>query len=169
MTKYLFKNRGDVQNLLELVDNPRKPKMKNFGISREGSLTSGIVNRGTVATTGWIFKTPTDGIPAIGTVTPDEPGRADCTAYFINYIDELDAALQPTGVKLPRLEPLFATNGDSIILEILNIFSTDIAGDTFITVKEVFRRLVVDAEDCPVGGAATGTEGVTGGSGGVVI
>lgn len=80
---------------------------------------------------GWILKTPVGGI--LGRVG-DTCGIAECTVYKINYSS---GNLQPRQV-----------GGVDSVQPVYNIFASDVAGDVFITAKEVDGKLVVDAEDC---------------------
>ena len=80
---------------------------------------------------GWIFKTPSGGIPARSALIP---GKAECTAYYID----------PGGTLMEHLAP----DGSQITLEVYNPFTVAVEGSTWITAKMVHNKPVVDAEDC---------------------
>ena len=115
---YAFNERGVAEKLVEIAGN-YKPGMGPAQI---------VPTKGN----GWIFKTPVGGIAAIaGSVA----GSADCTPYFIDDAGNL-------------VEHKGANGSASTTVEVFNIFSSPIAGDTFITAKMVHNRPVADAEDC---------------------
>lgn len=150
MAKYLFSKREDVESLLKLVDSEGPLRLPGSRVRREGVLT-----------TGWLFKTPAGGIPARDGV---RCGRAECVPYYLKGVDvsgqlELD------------IEELTDNEGTSITVEVFNIFSSDIGGDAYITAKEIYKRLVADAEDCGSGGgeAAPAQGGAFGASYGETI
>jgi hypothetical protein len=82
-------------------------------------------------TFGWVFKTPVGGIPArVGTAC----GSADCTPYYVTANGDL------TEVR--------TDDDEAITEEVFNIFSSDVAGEVYITAKSSFGVLLIDAEDC---------------------
>ncbi len=85
---------------------------------------------GDMLTYGYIFKTPVGGIPSR---SGDQCGKANCTAYYIDQDGKLKT---------------HTFNSQTQLVEVLNPFSTAIAGDVYITAKNVFGQIVVDAEDC---------------------
>jgi len=127
MAKYLFSKREDVEALLKLVDSEGPLRLPGSRIRRENVLT-----------TGWIFFTPAGGIPA---KSGARCGRADCVPFYLKGVkvdDEIEV----------DLVELLDNDDQSITVEVVNIFSSPIAGNSFITAKEIYRRLVADAEDC---------------------
>jgi hypothetical protein len=91
---------------------------------------------GEMLTHGYIFKTPAGGIPARN---GDQCGKAKCTAYFISR----DGKIKPH-----TLPSQSQSSQQMIDVEVYNPFSTAIVGDRYITAKNVFGQIVVDAEDC---------------------
>jgi hypothetical protein len=85
---------------------------------------------GDILSHGYIFKTPTGGIPAR---SGDQCGKANCTAYYIDQTGKLKT---------------HTVANQSQLVEVYNPFSTAIVGDRYITAKNVFGQIVVDAEDC---------------------
>ena len=91
-------------------------------------------------TTGWLFFTPPGGIPAAG---EELCGEAECTPYFIDENFNKKEILD---------------DGESFTVTVLNVFSTAVGGDRFVTAKEIYGRYVVDAEDCGIDDAPATAE-----------
>ena len=122
MAGFNFKRREDINDVFRLIkDAPYSPLKAN------GS----VVDDSLPLTTGWIFRTPSGGIPARSGVVC---GSAECTPYYIDENDEL-VELQDG-------------DGDPQTVAVKHIGSTAITGDTYIMAKEVFLTLVADMEDC---------------------
>ena len=87
---------------------------------------------------GWILKTPAEGIEGRDDTgvpfSPPIPGKADCVNHIING----------DGYLVPQLDD----EGNDMTVEVHNIFLTAIAGDVFITAKNVGTFVIADAEDC---------------------
>lgn len=81
---------------------------------------------------GLVAKTPSGGIPAISGTTP---GSATCDRWEINAAGT------------------FVDTTENVT--IYNVFSSSIAGATYITAKSVAGKWIVDAEDCDAGTGPT--------------
>lgn len=78
-----------------------------------------------------IYKTPSGGIPSRD---GDTIGKAICTACYIGADDDIQEVTDD--------------QANPVTAEVCNIFSGEIAGDAFVTVKDSDGRLIADAEDC---------------------
>lgn len=133
MPGYSFRNRDDIVDVLKMLRRDRmNPRLPNIGVRdpfREGA-AFGPSKKNRI-TEGFIYYTPSGGISARSGTTP---GTADCTPYYIDSSGDL--------------AELTDDDGNSQTHEVLNIFASAIAGNTYITAKRVYNKLIADAEDC---------------------
>ena len=83
-------------------------------------------------TDGFIYFTPSGGIPARSGSTP---GSAECTPYYI----DTDG---------PTLKEILDNGGSPKTDTIYHIGASAVAGDVYILVKRVYGVLIADMEDC---------------------
>lgn len=119
MTIYGFNDRDVAVGLRQLYET-KGWKEQTFGL--EGS------ENGTL---GYLFMTPTGGIPARSGNTC---GSAECLAKYID----------PSG----EIKQYIDSDGANVVIQVYNPFSSAVGGDRYITAKRVFGQIVVDAEDC---------------------
>lgn len=119
---YNFARRADIEATLEMIRAPRPTPSPPASATRVNGFAS----------EGYILKTPAGGIDAR---SGDTVSSAQCEVYAIDNNSNL--------IPLPSVR-----TGETLKLEVFNVFSSAIGGDAYITAKLVFNRLVADAEDC---------------------
>lgn len=117
---YTFRKKDEMLDALRLISKERQ---------RRTATNQGPADVAEISY-GFVLKTPSGGIPA---ASGEDCGRAECDLYYVTN----------EGKRKP-----FMVDGQAVKRTVFNVFDGSIAGDTFITAKKTYGKLVADAENC---------------------